>query len=180
MARSRQSTFRRTSVSSRRLTGWNEGPGSSVLQSSVAVGSILGGLGQEALQRLTLVRIRGEFAAWIRLATSVGDGFENFDAGIGITTAEAFAAGQASIPTAGSDKDWPGWLWHHSGASVVSLSTTEVARGPIGAFRIEIDSKAMRHFRLNEVMFFTLQMGTEIGTAQLDWFVNTRILTKLA
>ena len=180
MARQGRFQSARGQVSSRRLTAWRSGPNSGAVQSLVAVGSTLVSTGTASAERLTLVRIRGEITLWIRLATAIGDGFTDFNVGIGIVSANAFATGQAAIPTAGSDRDWPGWIWHHSGGAIVSLETTEVARGPMGAVRIPIDSKAMRKWRLNEVLMGSIQLGTEIGTAQVDMVMSTRVLIKLA
>jgi len=126
-----------------------------------------------------MIRIRGEFTAWITLATTVGDGFTELVAGIGIVSADAFATGVAAVPNPAGDPDWGGWLWYHAGGPLVSLETTEVGRGPLSAIRIPIDTKAMRKMSPNEVLFGSLSTGTEIGTAAMDFLMNTRVLAKL-
>jgi len=99
--------------------------------------------------------------------------------GIGIVSADASAAGAASVPSPGSDSSWPGWIWYHAGGPLISLETTEVARGPLSAVRFTIDTKAKRKFRQNEVVFGAVQFFTEIGTATAIFVMRTRMLTIL-
>jgi len=164
----------------RRAMEWDEGPLSTAVQSATVAGLFLIGVGQAVLETLTIVRIRGELAVWLPLSTSVGDGWTTFSAGIGIVTADAFAVGATAMPGPATDADWKGWLWHHSGASLIGLETTEVGRGPLSAVRIPIDTKAMRKVSLNEVVFGAVEFVTEVGTAQADFTMNSRLLAKLA
>ncbi len=165
--------------SSRKATEWGDGPESVAIQSVTTAGATIVTQGLESLQHQTVVRVRGELAAWVTLATSVGDGFATMHAGIGIVSADAFAAGVGSMPNPRDDEDWPGWLWYHAGAAIVSLETTEIGRGPIASVRIPIDSKAMRKWRLNEIVFGSVQFGTEVGTAAVDFSMVTRLLAKV-
>ena len=181
MPRGRTFSYPRTSGrGQRRLSQWCRGPRSSAIQVVTAQGTTLVDTAVEATQPLTLVRVRGELVIWQAVATSIGDGFTSFEAGIGIVSADAAAQGAGSMPTPGGDADWPGWLWHHSGGSIITFETTEVLRGPMNAIRIPIDSKAMRKNGTNETLFGAVQFNTEVGTATLNFVMNTRILDKVA
>ena len=136
--------------------------------------------GQESLQHQTIVRIRGELVLWLEVVGTIGDGFTKFSAGIGIVSADAFAIGVTAMPNPGNDDEWPGWMWHHSAGSLVGLSVTEADNtGPISQVRIPIDSKAMRKWRSNEVLFGSVQLDTLIGAATVRFAMNTRILVKV-
>jgi len=132
-----------------------------------------------ALEALTVVRIRGEISFFLDLVTASGDGFQEYGIGIGIASGDAIAVGATALPTPLGDKDWPGWLFHHSGASIVGAETTEAFRGPMSAVRMAIDTKSMRKIGLNETVFASFETGAEIGTAQLEVLMNTRMLLKL-
>jgi len=84
------------------------------------------------------------------------------------------------MPSPQGDPDWPGWIWFHSGSSLVGFETTEVLRGPMSAVRVPIDSKAMRKNGTNNVLFGMVSMGTEIGTATANFQMETRILDKVS
>ena len=115
------------------------------------------------------------------MATTIGDGFTAFTAGLGIVTADAFSAGAASMPTPEGDRDWGGWLWFHSGGALISRSVTEVDEGfPLGALRIPIDTKAMRKMSPNETIFGAVSFTTEIGTATVSFVGRTRMLFLLS
>ena len=171
----RHSLSRRTGGSSRRRTEWFDGVNSTAVQNVVAIVSNAVTINEA----LTLVRIRGEMNIWVILATAIGDGFTTIDAGIGIASFDAVAAGVTSLPSPGTDKDWGGWVWHHSGGAIVGLETTEVGRFPIGARTIPIDTKAMRKLSPNESIFGSVALSTEVGTAAVNFTMNTRILFKL-
>ena len=128
---------------------------------------------------MTLVRIRGEMVLWVAVATAVGDGFTKGAAGIGIVTNDAFAIGATAMPGPFTDPEWNGWIWYQSLAAIVSLETTEVARGPMGAVRIPIDTKAMRKLNANDTVFGAVELSTEVGTTTINFTMNTRMLSKL-
>ena len=70
--------------------------------------------------------------------------------GIGVVTAEAFAAGVASIPEPFTDADWGGWFVWRTFAYHLEFATAASVNFPVWDF--EIDSKAMRKVGTNEVM----------------------------
>ena len=166
--------------SSRRKTAWNVGPHTAGLFTASAAGAVLFNTGvTPTVSGLTIVRLRGEFTAWISVATTLGDGFQGSAVGFGIVNEEAFAAGITSVPSPIDDPEWNGWLYHKYIGSMVSLETTEVARGPLGAVRFDIDSKAMRRFRTDDVIIGVYELLTEIGTAVVTVESKTRLLFKL-
>ena len=181
MAQSRgRSSFPRTRASGRRLTEWAQGPAELTAASVTSNTTAVWTTATEALEQLTIVRLRGELTVFIEVATSVGDGFLNFSVGIGVASIDAISAGAGSLPTPDGDDDWGGWIWHSKHGALVSLETTEVARGPMGAIRETIDSKAMRKMSRNEGLFGSIQFAGEVGTATARFNADTRMLIKLA
>ncbi len=168
----------RIASSSRRLTEWTDGPGNPSVQQITAAGATQVTTGLEALEALTVVRIRGEISLKLSTVTTVGDGFTNLGLGIGLVTTDAFDAGAASLPGPLTDKDWSGWIWHQLMGQMAGSATTEVGRFPMEAIRYVIDTKAMRKMRPNQVLVGVVETGTEVGTAVLDFVMNTRMLFK--
>ena len=177
MAHSRGRSFPRSGA--RRLTSWEEGPFSVATQSISTASAVGVSTGQQALERVTIVRIRGVFTMWVEVATAIGDGFTRVAAGIGIATADVFAIGQTALPTP-FDLTWPGWIWHSIIGPVISLTTTEDGGAGLAMIRIPIDTKAMRKFRLNETLFGSVHVSGEIGTATVTFTMDTRVLVKLS
>jgi len=170
--------FQPRSRSRKRSTSWGIGPESSPVSLSGTAnalwttGSVLG---NEA--KVTIVRIRGMASLFMQTATATGDGF-NGAVGIGIVSAEAFAAGAASVPGPFTDSDWDGWMYHtffNLNSSAGGLS----AEGGQASQRLEIDSKAMRIFEDSETLFGAIEQVEE-GTATAEFWANTRILLKLS
>ena len=165
--------------SSRRLTAWGLGPSADRLTLGVLpkqVWSVGAALVGEA--RTTVVRIRGIFQIWTTSVTAVSDGFLGA-IGIGVATADAFGVGLTALPGPLTDVEWPGWMYHeflsvHQQTATVADGVNSAAsqqRGPI-------DSKAMRKFGENEVLFGMIEVeedGAAVGTFRAD----TRILVKL-
>ena len=167
--------------SSRRKTEWTDGPESSIIQSVTAGGSSGINTGIEAFDVATIVRIRGELMVWLEAVGTVGDGFTEFAAGIGIVSTDAFDAGAVSIPSPILDKDWGGWMWYTSRSAIVGLSVTEsdVVQSPLGAIRIPIDTKAMRKIEPNNVVVGVIGTRAEVGVATLSFQMSSRMLFKL-
>ncbi len=178
MANLRRGSFQRTRGSSRRLTIWNAGPESSALQSITAAGNTIVDTGFEFVDVDTIVRLRGELAMFLSAVVTIGDGFTRYDAGVGLVSADAFGVGVTAMPSPSLDKDWGGWLWHHSGGMIVGQETTELARGPMSAIRIPIDSKAMRKVSPNQVIFGAVSTVAEVGAVTLVFSMGTRMLIK--
>jgi len=173
MARDRSRGF--PTRSRRRKTEWFEGVGSqSPLQVSSSSNGFLGAGLITSFGEETMVRHRGLFVANLVSATSAGDGFIGA-VGIGIVSSSAFTAGISSVPTPVTEMGWDGWLWH---------SFFEVHKGSVDGVgsehqRIELDSKAMRKLEEAMTVYAAFEV-TEIGTAAVDLFLDSRVLSMLA
>jgi len=71
--------------------------------------------------------------------------------GMGIVTAQAFAAGAASIPGPFTDADWDGWFVHGYWSYRLELAGT-AGTLLIDSVEMPIDSKAMRKINGSEVL----------------------------
>ena len=87
----------------------------------------------------------------LNTADQINAGF-TWTLGIGVTSLDAFTAGSGSLPAPFSDMDWPGWLYHNMGAMKATVGAISITNRT-EPYRLEIDSKAMRKLRLNEVLF---------------------------
>ena len=186
MARARLFTPRGRSSSPRRKTAWSQGPGQAGAQTELSSSSSVLAVAGAAvsLDGITQVRLRGEFMAYLNAATAQNDGFD-CAFGIAVATLAAFSAGAASVPTPITEIGWDGWLYHKlfslrapapmdSGAAV----DLDIQNAVTACLRIDVDSKAMRKARVDDVTYAVLQV-VETGTAVLRWHFNSRILDKL-
>jgi len=123
-------------------------------------------------EKATIVRNRGQFS--IKPVSAAADVSVVGALGVGIISAEALAAGAASIPGPFSQAEWDGWMvWQPfqftfefvTGAGILITSTEAV-----------IDSKAMRKVGANEVAVFM----AESQSAAFEISVVLRTLIKLA
>ena len=167
---------------SKRIVAWGFGP--DFIQGVVAgTGKTLWStaIALTGNPRATIVRIRGSLMLRLILATSVGDGFHGA-IGLGVTTNEAFTAGAASIPGPVTQADWGGWMWH-SFFQVLGIaaqsSGQDTARNITADIRMDIDSKAMRKFEDEQVLFGMVE-STEVGVASMSVDADTRVLFKLS
>ena len=137
--------------------------------------------GQSSLfDNQTIVRVRGQLTASLVTVTSVLDGFARAAMGICVVSENAAGIGITAIPQPISDASWDGWLWHQWLGAFTGYSTTETGRGPMEAVRMEIDSKGMRKLRATDVIVGVIELGTEVGTAALQFVAETRVLIKVA
>ena len=94
--------------------------------------------------------------------------------GMGIVSAEAFAAGIGSIPIPFLDGAWGGWMVWRSFSYRFEFATAAAVNFP--GWNFEVDSKAMRKVTPNEVLVL-------IGEGQGGAFsisVPMRVLVKLS
>jgi len=167
----------------RRLTAWSLGPGGDDLPTldrtafSTNTGAIVGTGVTPVVPNLTIVRIHGFMEVHLTAAAAQRGGF-NLVAGIGVASADAFAAGEASLPNPFDDIDWPGWMWMGQSSIRTSVGALAVGDPERNGFIMPIESKSMRKLRLNEVLFLKVQAG-ETGTATVDVAALTRVLVKL-
>jgi len=96
--------------------------------------------------------------------------------GIGVVTAEAFAAGIASIPEPFTDGDWGGWFVWRSFSSLVQVADATGKLYLAAESGFEVDSKAMRKVSNNEVVVIVAE--SQQGAFKI--FDGTRHLVALA
>ena len=163
---------------SRRVTVWGQGP-QAVDQSLSANGSTLWTNGSVLVldSRTTIVRLRGRLHIHLTVATAAGDGFAGA-VGIGVASLAAFTAGIGSVPTLLTELAWNGWMWHQM--IDIRTNTTTLADGvnAVAAdLNIEIDSKAMRKFGEEEVLYGAIELQ-ETGIATMILHADVRVLDK--
>jgi len=158
-----------------RLTAWGLGPeGALAHSSSVAQGFATGIV--PTSEGFTIVRIRGEFLAFLQSAGSNGDGFQGA-VGIGLASDEAFAVGITALPTPLSDDEDELWIWH-SFFNIFAGTAATGSREPAATVRLPVDTKAMRKFPVGTTMFAAVEVvetGVAVGSSKL----LTRMLFKL-
>ena len=173
--------YQRPLRSQKRRTGWEEGPFTTQL--SVSSGTpVLWTVGQtNSADGFTIARLRGSWGLHLTSAASVGDGFGQVGFAIGKVALSAFTAGIASVPTPLTEIEWEGWLYHEMISDLKSLQTAVPfsTDGGMGARNGVIDSKAMRKFNSDEVIFGALETADETGAASLVFTANTRMLVYL-
>ena len=172
--------FSRGSTPQRRKTAWSEGPFTTVLSPSSSTPVLWSTAQAPTSDGITIARLRGSYEMHISSAASVGDGFSQVGFGIGITTAAAFAAGVASLPTPLTEPGWAGWMYHEVVSGLVSLDTAvPFSNEGSGAHRGTIDSKAMRKIPTDMVVYGCLEAQDEIGAAAMKFTGWTRMLSFL-
>ena len=181
----RRGSFPVTRGRKARLTDWAVGPGGTAetaISSSQTV--ILGSGVSSTIGKFTIVRTRGEFSGRLITAAAASNGFSGA-IGIGIVTDQAFGIGLTAVPKPVSDSAWDGWLYHRfftlMSAGVIDggvVADHDVCLSTSGAFRFEVDSKAMRIIDEEETLTAIVQV-TEIGTATGGLMFDSRMLAKL-
>ena len=166
----------------RRKTNWALGPASAA-QAIVASVAQIGATTFAPAVGSTVVRIRGEFLAYLIAATAVNDGFIGAF-GVGIATSPAIAAGAGSVPMPLNEASSENWLFHRfihllAPASITAAAATDADLSiPVtAALRFEIDSKAMR--KTQDLQLYVALEVNETGTASLQWQAQTRVLVML-
>ena len=172
----RRGRFHR-SDSVRRLTSWELGPGDGSVSLTSTSPTVIGSGAQLIQAKATLVRVRGNLFVSLLSAAAAGDSMRGA-VGIGIVEEQAFATGQAAMPSPIDEQDWDGWIWWKNW-SVLSVTDAE-ALGQVSAWMFEIDSKAMRKMELGDTIFASAQVSSESGTVTAVCVLDSRILIKLA
>jgi len=158
----------------RRLTSWERGPGSTGVTTLSASANAILGSGVAALQDgQTIARIRGKLGLTLTSFTGTGDGFQGAF-GIGVVTLSAFTVGITAVPTPITEIASEIWMYHQLFDLRGGLTAV-----PVEAMRFEIDSKAMRKFGENVVVYGAIEI-VEVGTAVMDITFDSRMLIKLS
>ena len=191
MALVRRSFGRTMARGPRRKTSWSVGPETNIdgmPQGTITASSAVLATSSTValLDGITLVRLRGEFSAWLITAGGNSEGFSGAF-GIGKATAQAIAAGVLSVPTPLTDEDEELWIYHRyfqlNTADAIAAATAAQLQAQvhpmISAVRFEIDSKAMRKFDIGDGLYAAIEVS-ETGTCSMNWSMNCRTLFKLS
>ena len=160
----------------KRMTSWGKGPdslGQNAVTSQKFVWS--NGVVLVAEAKATIVRIRGNALVTLSVVDIAAEGFVGA-LGLGVFTAEAFAAGAASMPGPLVDSDWDGWMWH-SFFQVLSVANT--GEGSVMQ-RFEIDTKAMRKLEDSQILAGVAEVTERGDGTTLALSADTRVLLKLS
>jgi len=165
MARQMHTRFGKKSA---RLTQWI-GPANQGFQNVAATNTVI--IASASFEEpLTVLRVRGQVS--ISVATTA-DLAVIGAFGLGVVSAEAFAAGAASIPGPFDNGDWGGWfVWRSFSYKLEFGDATGFYFVP---WTFEIDSKAMRKVSANEVVVFIAE--SQAGAFSLS--APLRMLVKL-
>ena len=182
MAQRRGFSRRGQLVSQRRSTAWGVGPGQSAATAITATGATIIGAGAASTgDGQTVVRLRGELLIWLSLAAASGDGYEGAF-GVGIVHNPAFTAGVASVPTPITEVADENWLYHRfffvKAPELFATGAEPAGRAGVGMFSAEVDSKAMRKFDSDMILYAAVEVA-EVGTATLQVQFDSRVLVKL-
>jgi len=168
------SRFQRTS-GSRRRTAWNLGPRGTALSKTSAQTNVLS-VGVEAgVEGITIVRLRGRFFVQLNAASAVDESFR-WALGICVVTQNAAGIGATAIPEPVTDIGWDGWLFHSQGLLNSRDATPLIHSGLFQTY--ELDSKAMRKFKLTDVCVAVFQF-LEVGACTISAGLESRMLVKL-
>ena len=116
----------------------------------------------------TIMRVRGEVQG-IFTTGAAANSMKVLACGLIVVSAEALAAGVASIPSPAEDLNSP-WFWH----GFLLLARTTATEGDddfMASHRVTIDSKAMRRVKPNESAVFVMDPIDLVGSegAQLQF-----------
>jgi len=100
--------------------------------------------GASTVDTLTAIRIVGEFNVHYIVTNTLSDSDSSVDAGIGVTSVEAFDAGAAAIPSPKVTTEYPprGWLYAATGYVGQALTTSTGVFNENAVFKFDL--RAMR------------------------------------
>jgi len=180
MARSRGFSSRGIGRS-RRLTGWEEGPLGTITGVTVASTTVFPIAQQAQTDGLTIVRTRGELLVFLSASIGALEGFR-WGFGMCIVSENASGVGVTALPSPLVDIAWDGWMVFETGTlkqpqTVAAIESASNAGSSMA--RIVIDSKAMRKFKATDALVALLEVDREVGAANFEAELSTRILLKL-
>jgi len=153
-----------------RLTTWIAPAAQDFVAVASAGATILGSFAFE--EPVTIIRVRGfagikvnSQAASVNLVGAIG---------MGVVSAEAFGVGITAVPEPWNDGDWGGWFMWRSFAG--RLEFDDASGVVFTDWGLEIDSKAMRRVKTNEVVVIV----AESITGAFDVSPGMRMLVKLS
>jgi len=166
------------SAANRRKVSWSAGPKGFTSIQSTAGAELFSVTAVSGLNDLTLVRIRGEFRAWLLTASAEGEGFE-WAAGICNVSENAAGVGITAVPHPFTDMAWDGWIWHSTGSLHSRDNAPAADNSGATMVKLEIDNKAMRKVHLSDTLVGVFESAVESGTSTIRASLLTRVLDKL-
>ena len=138
---------------------------------SAAAQTIAGSFLQFAIPA-TILRMRGEVLFLFDSAPEAAS--ITIAMGIGVVSTDAANAGVGSLPDPAGEPDYP-WLYWKSISLLSQTAGTAAEQNPIGqAFRLEVDSKAMRKIKPGQSLVVIYQTTTAVAVDILQ--AHTRVL----
>jgi len=132
----------------------------------------VGGTGLVATETVTLLRTRGSVG--LQLDIGAVDERALIVCGIIIVNTPAFVAGAASLPSPVTE-DSADWLW--LGSAWLSSGAEAAVVTDLYGQRLEIDSKAMRKFGVDETIVFIVEVAESVDqTGSFDVQYYFRVL----
>ena len=168
----------RVAAGARRLNLWSNilsDAQRAVLTAGKSAGTIATGV--QIGESLTLVRTRGQLAIHFD-PTSIADVVQ-VGVGLGVYASDAFAAGAASMPGPLSDAGWD-WVYHKLFMFGPAFTATETGDSIVDNIQMEVDSKAMRKLKDNQVLGWMFELIVISGGGTVDIAVTARHLFKLS
>lgn len=133
--------------------------------------------GLAVAESITLIRSRG--TAFIHFdPASIADSLA-VGLGLGIVTSDAFAIGQTAMPGPLSDAGWD-WVWIKELIMGPTFTATEDGTNIGHNLWVDIDSKAMRKMKDNQVLAFVAEIQVVSGGGTVDIGATCRHLFKLS
>ena len=150
---------------------------SSLITTSLGTGKAVGtSIGVASGGGVTLIRTRGNLSLHLD-PTAIGDATQ-VGVGLGLYTSDAFAAGAASMPGPLTEVDYD-WIFHTVLVLGPSFTATEDGTNILHNLWVEVDSKAMRKLKPNQVLGWIVEGAFLAGSGVVDIGISARHLFKL-
>ncbi len=150
---------------------------SSMIVTAAASGKAVGtNVGLSSAGGLTLIRTRG----WLGIhldPTTIADALQ-VGVGLGVFSSDAFAAGGGSMPGPLTEVDYD-WVFHTVRVMGPSFTATEDGTNILHNVWVDVDSKAMRKLKPNQVLGWIAEVTILSGGGSIDLGVSARHLFKL-
>ncbi len=139
-----------------------------------AIATVISGSGLAFAIPATILRVRGYVTAAFDETKQVGDTMRIIF-GLGIVSSDAFTLGATALPNPGGQAEYP-WLWWGGGNLEAFVAAGEEAFGTT-AFRLEVDSKAMRKVKPGQTLAWIVETAGVAGAPVTSInFGQTRVL----
>ena len=170
---------RSRAVSGRRPTTWlgfADTDFVAVAANSTSIVTAIGEATWASFPEPTIVRIRGMLDVMVNPVGANNDDVR-WGAGLGMISAQAFAAGASAVHAPLSNSDWGGWMWWATGV-MRQRSTYSEFSAPQAGVSVVIDSKAMRKVENDSLLVCVVETLNGAGSAGVLISAAARVLVK--